>query len=80
MFAGLKYVLSNVLVYVHPIHIIQSTAKFYGKDNRHTTVLANERANLPLRLTGDGVSYMSAIFELQLTQLIPTLAMANKIP
>lgn len=34
----------------------QPTAKFYGKkDKRQVTILEGEQANLPLRLTGDGV-------------------------
>lgn len=34
----------------------QPTARFYGKEGqRQVTTLENEQANLPLRLTGDGV-------------------------
>ncbi|KAH9947096.1 hypothetical protein B0H21DRAFT_778726 [Amylocystis lapponica] len=34
---------------------VQPTVKFYGQaDKRHITILENESANLPLRLTGDG--------------------------
>jgi nucleoporin POM152 len=39
------------------ISLSQPTVKFYGQDGkRHVTVLEHERASLPLRLTGDGVS------------------------
>lgn len=39
------------------IFAFKSTVKFYGEpDKRHVTVLEKEKANLPLRLTGDGVS------------------------
>jgi nucleoporin POM152 len=45
------YGVSAVDVFLKP------TAKFYGTDDRrHVTVLEHERAQLPLRLTGDGVS------------------------
>ncbi|CCL98085.1 uncharacterized protein FIBRA_00079 [Fibroporia radiculosa] len=34
---------------------VQPTARFYGKQSqRHVTILENEEARLPLRLTGDG--------------------------
>jgi hypothetical protein len=40
------------------IEISQPTVKFYGKkDNRHVTVLEGEPADLPLRLTGEGVGF-----------------------
>ncbi|KAF8078923.1 hypothetical protein FPV67DRAFT_84986 [Lyophyllum atratum] len=37
------------------VRAVKPTAKFYGSgDKRHVTVLENEPASLPLRLTGDG--------------------------
>lgn len=44
------------------INFSQSTAKFYGSESkRHVTVLQDETASLPLRLTGDGVGlYISS--------------------
>lgn len=45
----------------------QPTARFYGKaSDRHITTLDNEQAALPLRLTGDGVSYCHALTQLLL--------------
>ena len=36
----------------------QPTVKFYGtKERRQITILEGEKASLPLRLTGDGVSF-----------------------
>ncbi|GBE77622.1 hypothetical protein SCP_0105020 [Sparassis crispa] len=51
---GCKRALSVPGVAVN-VRRIQSTAKFYGAaDKRHVTILDNEQASLPLRLTGDG--------------------------
>lgn len=46
---------------------LQPTVKFYGENGkRHVTVLENEKTNLPLRLTGDGVRVYPLILDTQL--------------
>lgn len=41
---------------------LQPTAQFYGKlEQRHITITEGEQANLPLRLTGDGVSTFACL-------------------
>ncbi|KAI0001714.1 hypothetical protein BJV77DRAFT_1075828 [Russula vinacea] len=51
--SGCKRTLSTPGVTVN-VKKIKPTAKFYGKGQRRVITLENERASLPLRLTGDG--------------------------
>lgn len=40
----------------------QPSVKFYGKEGkRHATILDHDKASLPLRLTGEGVSFDFAL-------------------